>query len=325
MLIYAGIDEAGYGPILGPLVVARSVFLVEAADPRAPLPSLWTLQRGAVCRRAGDGLQRVAINDSKLLYNATLGLRHLERGVLGFLYAAAIRPRSLNELFASLAHDAASQEMTLAWYREPSGGPRLPSCVEQVELERVATRVVRAWSDSGLRLAEVKAAIVFEDRFNRMVGDCQSKAACSWCFVAEHLQSIWENYGELHPRVIVDRQGGRRNYLELLAALFPWTRLRLIECRPAVSSYEVSDERRSMEIAVHVASERDHLPAAFASMTAKYLRELLMARFRAYWQQQAPAVRGSSGYAADGQRFLREIQPTLARLGIDPRMLIRVR
>ena len=40
MLIYAGIDEAGLGPIFGPLVVARCVFILEEGNPLLPLPSL---------------------------------------------------------------------------------------------------------------------------------------------------------------------------------------------------------------------------------------------------------------------------------------------
>ena len=35
MLVYAGIDEAGYGPMFGPLVIARSVFTLADADPAA--------------------------------------------------------------------------------------------------------------------------------------------------------------------------------------------------------------------------------------------------------------------------------------------------
>jgi hypothetical protein len=50
-----------------------------------------------------------------------------------------------------------------------------------------------------------------------------------------------------------------------------------------------------------------------------------MARFRAYWQTEAPEVRASAGYFGDGRRFLREIEPTLARLGIDRTDLARVR
>ena len=325
MLIYAGIDEAGYGPLLGPLVVARSVFALAGSDPREPLPSLWTLMRGTVCRRGNDRRRRVAVNDSKQLFSPAAGLRHLERGVLSFLYAAAMRPTSLDEILACLAHDPASREITLAWYADPAGAPRLPAALEAADLEDCAGRLGRAWARAGVRLAEVNAAVVFEDRFNRLVRDDLSKAACSWRFVAGHLRAIWERYGEQHPWVIIDRQGGRRNYLDLLATLFPWTQLRSLEAGPQVSSYEVFEGARSMRIVFAVEGERAHLPVAYASMTAKYLRELLMARFNAYWQAQAPHVRATAGYHSDGSRFLRELDPTLARLGIDRAELARIR
>lgn len=325
MLVYAGIDEAGYGPLLGPLVVARSVFTVETEMPAGALPSLWTIMRVAVCRRAGDVKRRVAINDSKLLYNPAVGLRHLERGVLSFLHANAVQPATLEDLLAHLAHDSDSREVTRAWYRDSGCGPSLPCQAAAPELTRAAARVARACERTGVRLADSNAAVIFEDRFNRLVHDSRSKAACTWRFVSGHLSAIWEQYGEQHPRVVVDRQGGRVNYLELLSTLFPWTQLRLIRDHPRVSAYEVSEGARRMEIAFIVESERDHLPVAYASMTAKYIRELFMTRFKAFWQEHAPEVRASAGYFGDGRRFLREIEPTLARLGIDRRELARAR
>ena len=45
VLIYAGIDEAGYGPMLGPLCVASSVFVLDEHDPAGGPPDLWRLLR----------------------------------------------------------------------------------------------------------------------------------------------------------------------------------------------------------------------------------------------------------------------------------------
>ncbi len=51
-LIYAGIDEAGYGPMLGPLCAAAAVFVVENHDTTHDgAPNLWEILDDAVCRR----------------------------------------------------------------------------------------------------------------------------------------------------------------------------------------------------------------------------------------------------------------------------------
>ena len=49
MLIYAGIDEAGYGPMLGPLCVGSSVFVMESHEDDGRVPDLWKhLDRASV-------------------------------------------------------------------------------------------------------------------------------------------------------------------------------------------------------------------------------------------------------------------------------------
>src|SRR6185503_1765543 len=109
MLIYAGIDEAGYGPLLGPLCVACSAFVIEHHDPDvAGGCDLWKKLNKAVCRKRTDRRRRVAVEDSKKLKGANQfgeeeengegtgssarrkskhlphPLKHLERGVLAF-------------------------------------------------------------------------------------------------------------------------------------------------------------------------------------------------------------------------------------------------
>ena len=77
MYIYAGIDEAGYGPLFGPLLVSRTVMGVE----RHPIesehpPLLWeTLSKG-VCRNLSKRHGRIPVNDSKKLHTPASGIKH---------------------------------------------------------------------------------------------------------------------------------------------------------------------------------------------------------------------------------------------------------
>jgi hypothetical protein len=80
-----------------------------------------------------------------------------------------------------------------------------------------------------------------------------------------------------------------------------------------------------MRVIFRVRCEETHLPVALASMFAKYVRELFMLRFRAYWQKLAPKIRPTYGYLPDGNRFVEEIEPLLSRLGIKRESMVRSR
>ncbi len=90
MLVYAGIDEAGYGPMLGPLCLGCTAFVLNEYDPSQGAPDLWRILNRAVCRSARDRRHRIAIEDSKKLKGANSGsvhpLRALERGVLSLRF-----------------------------------------------------------------------------------------------------------------------------------------------------------------------------------------------------------------------------------------------
>src|SRR5215831_14649032 len=120
MGILIGMDEAGYGPNFGPLVVAATVWqcadnsdsvpavarkprkrkaaaplgtcavaevepTVDSRQPVAEPPDLYRLLRAIVSKTASD--RRLAIADSKALYAPGLGLRQLERGLHAVLLA----------------------------------------------------------------------------------------------------------------------------------------------------------------------------------------------------------------------------------------------
>src|SRR3954469_24138729 len=70
-----GIDEAGYGPNLGPLVQAAVALHLPAADPAG-----WDTLRPVVRRAHEKADGRLLIDDSKQVYTRG-GLAALERGV----------------------------------------------------------------------------------------------------------------------------------------------------------------------------------------------------------------------------------------------------
>jgi ribonuclease HII len=80
---------------------------------------------------------------------------------------------------------------------------------------------------------------------------------------------------------------------------------------------------RQLTMTFVVEAETRHLPVALASMTAKYTRELIMARLNRYFQNYLPELKPTAGYFQDGRRYINDIEPVLADLKIDRDCLVR--
>ena len=95
---WVGIDEAGYGPNLGPLVM--TAVIAEGPDDRAP--DLWG-DLAATVARAGDTSERLWVDDSKAILHAGKGRDRLEAACLMAVAAAGgAIPNSLGGLLAAL-------------------------------------------------------------------------------------------------------------------------------------------------------------------------------------------------------------------------------
>src|SRR6266478_5270850 len=79
MALLIGMDEAGYGPNLGPLVISATAWEVPG-DPRKI--DLWEKFAGIVEQTAPANGEHIQIADSKEVYTPARGLDNLETGVL---------------------------------------------------------------------------------------------------------------------------------------------------------------------------------------------------------------------------------------------------
>ncbi|MEY4841715.1 MAG: hypothetical protein RJA12_439, partial [Planctomycetota bacterium] len=89
------------------------------------------------------------------------------------------------------------------------------------------------------------------------------------------------------------------------------------------SHYELREGRGSLRVHFETEADARHLPVALSSMTAKYLRELRMARLNAFFAERLPGLAPTAGYVQDGRRFLAEIEPLLASAGVQRDALVR--
>ena len=104
MLIYAGIDEAGYGPMFGPLCVASTAFVLEDCNPEDGAPDMWSMLHHIICKKRKDAKHKIAVNDSKQLKSNAKkkALTHLERGVFAFMNALGLESPEDDDAFLKL-------------------------------------------------------------------------------------------------------------------------------------------------------------------------------------------------------------------------------
>lgn len=343
MLIYAGIDEAGYGPMFGPLVVGCAVFAVDMQAPdrrfKSPSPDvfslgeppvdLWKRMNRAVCRTLSERKKgRLPVNDSKKLYTPSAGLHTLEKSVLSFAALAGYEPEDAGQWLASVGDKADEQIGQLLWYAPGNENPwqTLPGHCTAGELGVARSMLNNIASKAGVSLLSIGASVVFEDRFNKMAAATRSKASLSFTFVARHLSDIWTSHGSEQPCVVVDRQSGRSHYRELLSMTFPDTTIAVLNEDDGLSVYTIKSnagDGRAMTVCFRTKAEEQHMPVALASMVSKYTRELMMHRFQDWFTARLPEIAPTAGYGKDASRFWTQVQPHLAGLSIDPKVIKR--
>jgi ribonuclease HII len=362
MLIYAGIDEAGYGPMLGPLCVAGAVFVLAEHDPGDGAPDLWRKLCNGVCRERKDRRQRIAVDDSKRLKGANDGrvhpLKHLERGVLAFL-ANTTPPlpegggrgvgvgltSNDNQRACATSSDSSSCSIPVregeapipardvdlfarlhvtappaAWYGSTTD---LPLAHTADELRIASSKLNRVMREAGITCADMRCEAIDAGPFNQHIARTKSKANVNMAAALRLVDRIWQRWPREHPRVILDRHGGRLRYREELQLAWPEAAIRILAESESLSRYRLS--RGSSHITLSFMREADggHLPVALASMTAKLVRELFMLRFNRFFRQHLPELKPTAGYVHDARRYLRDIETLMTDLKIDREQLVR--
>jgi hypothetical protein len=332
-----GTDEAGYGPNLGPLLITATVWeapdgtqadglfdllkgLVRRARPaRVAQPAMAT-QRRPVCRERRSKLP--VFGDSKALYISGHGLDRLEHGLwaawelLGWEMRTwrdvwlKLAPAALEEMERSLFYAAYDSELPRDLGR--NGGPKRNTNAKWRE----------KFAGTGIRLLSVRSRAVFPEEFNCLVDRHESKGAMlshlTLGLVAEVVKPL-----EKGPiSVVCDKHGGRDHYAALLTEHFFDGFVEVRGEGRQASTYRFGPPERRIEFQFRAKAE-SFLPAALASMASKYLRELAMAAFNAFWVSHLPHLVPTAGYPDDARRFRVDIAAKQRELGIDDAVVWR--
>jgi ribonuclease HII len=321
MAVLAGIDEAGLGPRLGPLVIGLSVFRGERS----------------VLERLGDALDPVVrssarapvpVGDSKRLFGANKNLLALERGLYPFAGHRLERiPRSLVDWVTTLdlpEGRARDRLHRYPWYRQPLA---LPRRLTREALQAARSDLASCLAGAGVEFVEMRVGALPAGEVNDGLRRCASKNVFNFRAAAPFLRRVFEGFARKGEpaEVVVDRQGGRKDYAALLRAEFYPVAVRPHPPKEDEFGYTVHDDERRLEIRFRTRADAQCLPVGLASMAAKYTRELHMILFNRFWRERVPDLRPTAGYPVDATRFLQDIEGTRRKAGIDPQQLVRVR
>ena len=392
MTLIIGTDEAGYGPNLGPLVVAATAWRVEATPANAAVyletavagaqrdtEALWPekiRQRG---NRRASGRTMPLWADSKHIYRAGAGFCALEQGVLVAL---------------SLVNDPDADTFAHAWHAGHAGPvigspvnqtntvprqwPSLEAALGQIGPEIADWRTSDVASESGghpsttqwallptlclphqadadaccaraagmrmildalgVSLVAVACRAIYPTQFNALLCQGLNKSdILSRTTLA--LAASLRTKANAEPALIwCDRHGGRKHYSALVAQHFGATLVQTLAETPARSAYRVPAQAKAdlteaqadlnqaqaanLDIEFNVGGE-SQVPVAVASMTAKYVRELAMHAFNAFWSSRSPGLNPTAGYPVDALRWRCEARDAIAQAGVRDKDLWR--
>lgn len=319
-----GIDEAGYGPLIGPMVHAS----VTTRVPKRV--DVWDSSRGVIqrkrsCVEVGRSKLRsdsLVVGDSKALkLSNTAKLRHplihLERGALAFLSHATWlhdQPANDHRLLEALSVDHTSSSVVAAW--TDAGISTVPIDIPLAEdagrLRLLSNALQRTLAAMRVEVVRVRIACVWPKEFNERVERMGSKAALAGAQVLGLLRrALREDCADnTEPvSVAIDRQGGAKRYASWLGSIAEGgeSHVSVHQESATCSSYSFAHRDTRVSADIEVGADTRVFEVALASMYAKYVRELAMLRLNKTWSKLLPDVNPTAGYGSDAKRWIGEV------------------
>ncbi|WP_437188215.1 hypothetical protein SH668x_001648 [Planctomicrobium sp. SH668] len=316
--LFVGMDEAGYGPNLGPLVIVATRWALPEVPQQC---ELYKLLQGIVSVSRDRLGQKLHIADSKVVHVGKHGFRALETSALTLLQSLGWKTDTFQGLWRQLiggeAYDKQVQHLA-PWYVDDL---KLPVAAEASVIRGMMQKLQSCMEISGATLLDVRGDLIVEERFNQEVERfSNNKGQVLSQNAFRLLRSTWDP-GETVPTLFVgDKHGGRNRYDELLAGVMDGEMILRLEEGQQMSRYRVG----CTELRFQVGGE-SHLPVACASIIAKYLRELSMDLLNQYWEKLCPGVKPTRGYPMDARRFRDDVNDVRQKLGLCDQLFWRSR
>ena len=313
MTLVIGTDEAGYGPNLGPLVVAASAWHIESSQDQAES----TLENAlsAASANATTTHHGSLWADSKLVYKndrkSPDRLRALEHGVLSAMaMTTGAIPCDWESMADATGIDCENPPAEWSLLTEF----RLPFVIDASECLHHSSRITSILKNHKVSLSSLACHVVHPKDFNKQLSlglnksDILSKTTLT---LAAKLHSL--RTGSEPVLIWCDRHGGRKHYASVISQFFDCPLVTPIEETQKRSAYKMPSSQCQIEFCV---GGEHRAPVALASMTAKYTRELCMQAFNTFWSTRSPGLSPTAGYPVDAKRWRHEAKDAIQAEGV---------
>ena len=319
MAVLIGIDEAGFGPILGPMVVSSAKFSL----PKDILEKdFWQVLKNSVGSRRRHLAGRLLITDSKKAYSRSLGIKHLERTVLACLKNLGCEPKNLRELFSILCPRTLERLTEYPWYQKCEKSSFM---VDNTDLQIAAGVLKDDLESKNIQFGGFASCCMDVGYYNRMVGAVKNKSSVLFTAICQLIEKAYKTSKDNNLQIIIDRQGGRVRYRNVLQKMFGDLELEILKENGDISSYELRGNGKKMRLHFVIGADSKYLPVSLASMVSKLVRELLVENINGYFTSFYGDLKPTAGYWKDGTRFIKELNNRPAKIEFDSNLLVRSR
>jgi ribonuclease HII len=319
MAFLAGIDEAGYGPFVGPLTMGFSLFRVPQLD-----ADLWQiLSKSTAPKPERKDLRRLWLNDSKKVHQGPKGRGRLERTVAAFRELVSPGNALLDDWLSEPPAGDARSFHAAPWFQKLDGA--LCPSVEHDRARLDAAAVHRDLEKAGCAVQAFGARAVPAGEWNQLLASTGGKGNANFAVSMQLVRHLLEHTGDAPLRIELDRHGARMRYADVLRTALQPQGIEIHGERPSGSTYSLKFANRSVQLRFSEGADSKHLPVALASLAAKQTRERLMDEFNLWWTEKMPELKPTKGYGVDGKRWLAEVLPHVPDNGVALNLLRRDR
>ena len=309
--IYSGIDEAGYGPVIGPFTCA-SFESPYGAD-------FWGSRLDIFRGNKGKGLPLV--NDSKVLNRGkktfkgyfSSGFAELEKTVLALYYTAC--GGRLPENAEKLADMFYGGDKLPYW--SGAADVRLPVACGLSGALSAGKALKGSVPENSMMIA---ARIMYPGEINAALEKVNKTGLVKESFSYLIKRTLMLSDGDAEFEC--GKMSGTVYYGGFMKEMFPGRGVRAEKESVCLSSYGV-EAHRGVKISFILDGDSSSFRIALASMLAKYIRDILTYSMNLYFQKHKADIAFSKGYSPDGLRFAADTKEIRYKLGIKDWEFIR--